>query len=183
MGKQVCVARACYFFQISLYFFVTFRIKALRSIHVTNTTGSFEGWIRVNFTEMLDNWVKKTRPNNLLYITIAYENGDGVLETSSVDTNYLLSFWDDEHQPFVTAYFTNENHDVRFLPSTSNRHRSKRSAGKRPSRRRHHRVTSVLTNPLINRNQHANPRNCQRYTLYISFKDLQWKDWIIAPEG
>lgn len=61
--------------------------------------------------------------------------------------------------------------------------RTKRSLHKQHVRRRHQRVTSILTNPLIDRNQHAGPlKNCQRYALYISFKDLQWKDWIIAPE-
>ncbi|CAG2069222.1 unnamed protein product [Timema podura] len=26
-------------------------------------------------------------------------------------------------------------------------------------------------------------RSCQIQTLYVSFKDLEWQDWIIAPEG
>lgn len=38
-----------------------------------------------------------------------YQNDNGIFEKTSVDINYLLSFWDDEHQPFVTAYFNNEN--------------------------------------------------------------------------
>lgn len=28
-----------------------------------------------------------------------------------------------------------------------------------------------------------NPKSCQIQTLYVSFKDLEWQDWIIAPEG
>lgn len=38
-------------------------------------------------------------------------------------------------------------------------------------------------NPLIDKDLHASTaRPCQRYGLYVSFKDLQW-DWIIAPQG
>lgn len=91
-----------------------FRIKSLHPIHTTNTTVRFEGWIRVNFTKMLDYWMLKTVSNNLLYITIGYQNDQGLLESSSVDTNYLLSFWDDEHQPFVTAYFKSEDEGIRL---------------------------------------------------------------------
>merc|ERR1712184_210515 len=26
-------------------------------------------------------------------------------------------------------------------------------------------------------------RGCQKRTLYVSFRDLGWQDWIIAPDG
>lgn len=37
-------------------------------------------------------------------------------------------------------------------------------------------------NPLMHPGDH-NPRSCQIQTLYVSFKDLKWQDWIIAPDG
>lgn len=36
-------------------------------------------------------------------------------------------------------------------------------------------------NPLIHGDH--NPKSCQIQTLYVSFKDLKWQDWIIAPDG
>lgn len=30
---------------------------------------------------------------------------------------------------------------------------------------------------------HQGSRSCQKRTLYVSFKDLGWQDWIIAPDG
>lgn len=37
-------------------------------------------------------------------------------------------------------------------------------------------------NPLMHPGDH-NPKSCQIQTLYVSFKDLKWQDWIIAPDG
>ena len=37
-------------------------------------------------------------------------------------------------------------------------------------------------NPLMHPSDH-NPKSCQIQTLYVSFKDLKWQDWIIAPDG
>lgn len=51
----------------------------------------------------------------MLYITIEYQNEMGQFEASSIDANYLLSYWDSEHQPFITAYFKNEDSDGHVL--------------------------------------------------------------------
>lgn len=91
----------------------------MRPIHITNSTVDYEGWIRINVTSMLNDWLIKSWSNNLLIITVDYENDNGQWEVSSVDTNYLLSFWDDEYQPFVTAYFKNENILRQHLPDTT----------------------------------------------------------------
>lgn len=85
------------------------RSKSLHPIHIENSTVSFEGWIRINFTSMLSEWIVKRRPNNMLYITVEYQNEKGQLEYPSVDANYLLSYWDSDHQPFITAYFQTED--------------------------------------------------------------------------
>lgn len=47
--------------------------------------------------------------------------------------------------------------------------------------------TSAGTPAGYGNNYHAafdpRVRSCQRQPLYVSFRDLQWQDWIIAPEG
>lgn len=61
--------------------------------------------------------------------------------------------------------------------------RSKRSNPPSKLKSMHHDRISHHVNPLINKNLHASPaQSCQRYGLYVSFKDLQW-EWIIAPQG
>lgn len=47
--------------------------------------------------------------NNLLYVQMQFENEYGHLVTPIVDVNYLLSFTDDDHQPFIVAYFESTN--------------------------------------------------------------------------
>lgn len=89
-------------------FHVYSRIKQLHTIHVESTTVDYEGWIRVNFTSVFEDWILSKRSSNLLYITIQYEDDEGHLATPSVDANYLLSYWDREHQPFITAFFKND---------------------------------------------------------------------------
>ena len=56
--------------------------------------------------------------------------------------------------------------------------RSKRQTGHQQQRRR---KKSDNRNPLLN--PENNPKSCQIQTLYVSFKDLKWQDWIIAPDG
>lgn len=55
----------------------------------------------------------------MLYVTIEYENEMGYLDTSSISVNYLLSFSDTEHVPFITAYFENNESDGHVLKHES----------------------------------------------------------------
>lgn len=84
-------------------------MKRMHPVHIENTTVSFEGWIQLNFTTILSEWIQKKRPNNMLDITIQCENARHQLETPSIDADYLLSLWDSQRQPFITAYFKNDD--------------------------------------------------------------------------
>lgn len=61
-------------------------------------------------------------------------------------------------------------------PKHHHHSRSKRQAGHQKRKRK-----SDNRNPLLF-SEH-NPKSCQIQTLYVSFKDLKWQDWIIAPDG
>lgn len=85
----------------------------MHAIQTANTTVGFEGWIQINFTSMVSEWLAKKWSNNVLYITIEYggENDVQQIHASNVCVNYLLSYSDSEHQPFITAYFENNDTD------------------------------------------------------------------------
>lgn len=53
---------------------------------------------------------------------------------------------------------------------------------KRQTNQQRRKKKSENRNPLTHPGDH-NPKSCQIQTLYVSFKDLKWQDWIIAPDG
>lgn len=59
-------------------------------------------------------------------------------------------------------------------PLKDNHVRTKRNANRKRNRKSENR------NPMLSDN---NPKSCRIQTLYVSFKDLKWQDWIVAPEG
>ena len=82
-----------------------------------------------------------------------------------------------ENQPFLLAYFK-ENQEIKI------------ERLKRDTHRRHWSEATLYESYNNNYNPYLNPeqrysstRSCQKRNLYVSFKDLGWQDWIIAPEG
>ena len=58
-------------------------------------------------------------------------------------------------------------------PSKDNHVRTKRNAKSKRAKKSENR------NPMLSTD--SNPKSCRIQTLYVSFKDLKWHDWIIAP--
>jgi bone morphogenetic protein 7 len=56
------------------------------------------------------------------------------------------------------------------------------SRKKRHTQQKRKKAKTDNRNPLTHPGDH-NPKSCQIQTLYVSFKDLKWQDWIIAPDG
>lgn len=124
--------------------------------------------MEMNVTESLSKWIYASRKRGILYVT--FNNRD--------TTHRWLSLNDDhEHRPFITGYFQGEN---ALQPMILNdKQRTKRYAN------HHRRRRSLTTNPLIDsgRSRFESLRGCRMRTMYVSFRDLRWKNWILAPEG
>lgn len=122
----------------------------------------------MNVTEPLSKWIHGSRKRGILYVT--FKNRE--------TTNRWLSLNDDnEHRPFITGYFHGEN---ALQPTILNdKQRTKRNTIHQRRRR------STIANPLIDfgRSRFESLRGCRMRTLYVSFRDLRWKSWILAPEG
>ncbi|KAF7406560.1 hypothetical protein HZH68_005929 [Vespula germanica] len=81
---------------------------------------------------------------------------------------------DPDKLPFMVGYFK------------SSGIRESKVRQKRDARRRKKSESSSLdyrNNPYTDPGSQYNSRTCKIQTLYVSFRDLQWQDWIIAPDG
>ncbi|XP_035232681.1 bone morphogenetic protein 6-like, partial [Stegodyphus dumicola] len=80
----------------------------------------------------------------------------------------------EEFQPFMLAYFKTAHKRARL--------RTKRAA-RRKQQKTHYNHHSYNPYTGAGLDRYNTEINCQRWTLYVSFRDLGWQDWIIAPDG
>lgn len=133
-----------------------------------NTTSNHRGWLELIVSHGLAMWLNDDRQNKGLFISVHTSDEDDH-EITPDEIGLANTKGDDEHQPFMVGFFKGQN----FVRMGGNG-RSKRNT---PENSRHF-------NPLLGiKPQPEMVKNCQIQTLYISFKDLKWQDWIIAPVG
>ncbi|XP_054349610.1 bone morphogenetic protein 8B [Pongo pygmaeus] len=133
-----------------------------------------EGWLVLDVTAASDCWLLKRHKDLGLRLYVETEDGH------SVDpglAGLLGQRAPRSQQPFVVTFF-------RASPSPI---RTPRAV--RPLRRRQPKKTNEL--PQANRlpgifdDVHGSHGRqvCRRHELYVSFQDLGWLDWVIAPQG
>ncbi|KAG8567351.1 hypothetical protein GDO81_013587 [Engystomops pustulosus] len=80
-------------------------------------------------------------------------------------------------QPFMVAFFKATEIHLRSIRSTNGKQRNQ-NRSKAPKNQEALRVANVAENTSTDQKQ-----ACKKHELYVSFRDLGWQDWIIAPEG
>jgi bone morphogenetic protein 7 len=138
------------------------------------TSFDYEGWIELNVTDGLNRWIADRKNNKGLYIG-AYFNNNPAKEIKLDDIGLINSKGDEEYQPFLVGYFKGQQMIKPIVHTRSTR--IKRNAQKKKRRQ------EIRQHPLLDSINSDNPKSCQIQTLYVSFRDLKWQDWIIAPEG
>ncbi|PSN54809.1 Protein 60A [Blattella germanica] len=147
--------------------------KALRLVDTAAATG---GWLVFNVTGPFTSWVAFPDSNQGLYLSVHFPDKPGhELHPEDVGIASVKGS-DASKQPFLVAFFK------------SSGHRTSRSRKTRETRRRKKpETTPAETNfsphPFGDASPHWSSRSCQIQTLYVSFRDLEWHDWIIAPNG
>lgn len=134
-----------------------------------------DGWIELNVTSVVLQWINNMQINKGFYIGAYFKNHLDK-EVKLDDIGLVNSKGDDKHQPFLVAYCKGPQI---VKPVQHNHSRSKRNINGEKRKRKN---KSEIRNPLIELPNDHN-KSCQIKTLYVSFKDLNWQDWIIAPEG
>ncbi|CDQ79785.1 unnamed protein product [Oncorhynchus mykiss] len=136
-----------------------------------------EGWLVFDITATSNQWVVNLDQN--LGLQLALESMDG----QSVNPRLVGLVWGSglqDKQPFMVAFF--KGTEVR-LRSVRSAHGHK---GRNPNRSKNPRnaqdalkVAEAAAETLS-----TDPKQgCKKHELYVSFRDLGWQDWIIAPEG
>ncbi|KAB0797560.1 hypothetical protein PPYR_08553 [Photinus pyralis] len=142
--------------------------RELEYIIAVNTTEDFTGWLELNLTNSLSTWVAFPNSNKGLYLSV-HPAEKPAREIRPEDIGLVTIKGDDETQPFMVAFLKATNH---VKTRTSREIRRVRKTDYPTLMKNSGEV--VATHDW---------RSCKINTLYISFKDLKWQDWIIAPDG
>uniref|UniRef100_A0A8C6VVW9 Bone morphogenetic protein 8a n=1 Tax=Nothobranchius furzeri TaxID=105023 RepID=A0A8C6VVW9_NOTFU len=125
-----------------------------------------EGWLAFDVTSASNHWLLHPRSN--LGIRLYVETEDGEPWIGLVGRRGPGS-----KQPFMVTFFR-ENQ----VPC-----RPPRAVKPHPRRKKHKYDLPV---PIINskdRSAASKGEPCKKHELYVSFSDLGWKDWVLAPTG
>lgn len=138
----------------------------LEYISEVQTIGEFAGWLGINVTKCLSTWVAFPDSNKGIYLSVHPK--DKSHEIRPEDIGLVTMKGDEATHPFMVAF---------LKASTSVKPRTTREVKTR--------VKKSDIPSVFGKGYEADSRSttCQINTLYISFKDLKWQDWIIAPEG
>ncbi|XP_067007916.2 protein 60A [Anabrus simplex] len=148
--------------------------EELEYVSAVNTTADAEGWLLLNTTGPLVSWVAFPRTNLGLHVTVRPAHHPGH-EIRPEDIGIVSSKGEEDRKPFMVAFFKSSNHRETHIRTT------RETRGRRKSNTSHAEV-SHMSYPFIDNAGHSS-RSCQMKMLYVNFRDLQWEDWIIAPEG
>uniref|UniRef100_G3T651 TGF-beta family profile domain-containing protein n=1 Tax=Loxodonta africana TaxID=9785 RepID=G3T651_LOXAF len=133
-----------------------------------------EGWLVLDVTAASDRWLLNHNKNLGLRLYVETEDGH------SVDpglAGLLGSRAPRPKQPFVVTFF-------RVSPSPIRAPRAVRPLKRRPLKKTNelpqpHRLPGIFDDI----HGSVGRQVCRRHELYVSFQDLGWLDWVIAPQG
>ncbi|XP_035298817.1 bone morphogenetic protein 6 isoform X1 [Cricetulus griseus] len=135
---------------------------------------SEEGWLEFDITATSNLWVVTPQHNMGLQLSVVTQDG---LHVNPRAAGLVGRDGPYDKQPFMVAFFKVSEVHVRTTRSAS-------------SRRRQQSRNRSTQSQDVSRGSSASDYNsselktaCKKHELYVSFQDLGWQDWIIAPKG
>ncbi|XP_071399841.1 bone morphogenetic protein 5 isoform X3 [Centroberyx affinis] len=132
------------------------------------------GWLVFDITATSNHWVMNPQQNMGLQLCVETVDGRSINIKSAgiVGRNGPQS-----KQPFLVAFFKASEvllRSVRAAGGKKKNHNRNKSGNQQESSR---------APKSGDHNTSEQKQACKKHELYVSFRDLGWQDWIIAPEG
>ncbi|NXP09123.1 BMP8A protein, partial [Thinocorus orbignyianus] len=143
-------------------------------LDVQDLRAGTEGWLVFDVTAASNHWLVDRKYNLGLRLYVETDEGHSVDPGSA---GLLGRRGPRSKQPFMVTFFRANSSPARVTRAA------------KPPRRRQHKKTNDLPHPNklpgIFDDVHATDGRqvCRRHELYVSFQDLGWLDWVIAPQG
>ncbi|KAI7806091.1 bone morphogenetic protein 5 isoform X1 [Triplophysa rosa] len=132
------------------------------------------GWLVFDITATSNHWVLNPQQNMGLQLCVETADGKSI---SMKSAGIIGRNGPQSKQPFLVAFFKASEVLLRSVRATG---------GKRKIHNRNKTKTQQETSPALksgDQNTSEQRQACKKHELYVSFRDLGWQDWIIAPEG
>ncbi|XP_060898381.1 bone morphogenetic protein 7-like [Labrus mixtus] len=135
-----------------------------------------EGWLIFDLTATSNLWLSDPEQNLGLHLVLEDSRGQ---RRNPLLAGLVIGSGPQDRQPFMVAFFRADEVRLRSIRSAQGhkgRH-SNRSKSQRTVQDALKAVEAATDNLSISK------EGCKKHELYVSFRDLGWQDWIIAPEG
>ncbi|CAJ1051383.1 bone morphogenetic protein 7-like [Xyrichtys novacula] len=137
-----------------------------------------EGWLIFDLTTTSNFWLSDPEQNMGLQLVL--EDSHGQRRNPRL-AGLVTSSGPQDRQPFMVAFLRADEVRLRSIRSAHG-HKGRHSNRSKPQRTVQDALKAVEA-ATVSDILGISKEGCKKHELYVSFRDLGWQDWIIAPEG